>query len=65
MLCVSLPEGERSLLLITVAVAAAELVDATGGIDEFLFAGEEGVRGAGDFKLYKRICFAVDFDCLA
>ena len=31
------------LFLAAVAVAAAELVDATSGVDEFLFAGEEGV----------------------
>lgn len=32
------------LFAAAVAVAAHELVDATGGIDEFLLAGEEGVR---------------------
>lgn len=52
------------LLLAAVAVAAAELVDATCGVDEFLFAGEEGVGAAGDFKLYEGIFFTVDFDCL-
>ena len=31
------------LFLAAVAVAAAELVDATCGVDEFLFASEEGV----------------------
>lgn len=45
-----------------VAVTAHELVYAAGGVDEFLFAGEEGVRRAGDFKLDQRIFFAVDFD---
>ncbi len=40
------------LFFATVAVAAHELVNATSGVDEFLLAGEEGVRGAGDFKLH-------------
>ena len=40
---------EKSLLVLelyfeAVAVTAHELVYATGGVDEFLFAGEEGVR---------------------
>ena len=52
------------LFLATVAVAAHELVDATCGVDELLLAGEEGVRRAGDFKLYQRIGNAVDLDLL-
>ncbi len=31
------------LFFTTVAVAAHEFINATGGVDEFLFAGEEGV----------------------
>ncbi len=34
----------RLLLLVAVAVAAHELVNATCGVDELLLAGEEGVR---------------------
>lgn len=51
-------------LLRAVTVAAAEFVDATGGIDEFLLAGEEGVRGRGDLEFYEGILFAIDFDSL-
>ena len=54
----------RFLLLGTVAVAAAELVDASCGVDELLLAGEEGVRGGGDFKLHQGILLAVDLDGL-
>ena len=52
------------LLFVAVAVTAHELVYAAGGIDEFLLAGEEGVRRAGDFKFNQRISLAVDFDSL-
>ena len=52
------------LFLHAVAVAAAELVYATSGVDEFLFAGEEGVRCGGDLKFYERILLAIDFDGL-
>lgn len=48
----------------TVSVTAAEFVHTAGGIDEFLFSGEEGVRGAGDFKLHEGIFFTVDFNSL-
>ncbi len=39
------------LFLATVAVAAHELVNATSGVDEFLFAGEEGVRDRKSTRL--------------
>ncbi len=55
----------RRLLLCAVAITAAEFVDATCGVDEFLLTGEEWVRAAGDFELYKGIFLAVDFDSLA
>ena len=50
------------LFFTAVAVAAHELVDAAGGVDELLFAGEEGVRRAGDFEFYQRISNAINFD---
>ena len=53
------------LLLDAVAVAGAELVDASCGVDELLLAGEEGVGGAGDLKLHEGILLAVDLDGLA
>ncbi len=43
---------EDLLLLVAVAVAAHELINATSGVDEFLLAGEEGVRRTCDFKLH-------------
>lgn len=52
-------------LFVAVAVTAHELVDAACGVDELLLAGEEGVRGACDFKLHERIGLAVDFDGFA
>lgn len=55
------PAG-RNLVLLTVAVAGEELVDAAGGVDEFLLAGEEGVGGGGDFQLHQGVGLAVDFD---
>lgn len=55
---------DSSLFLDAVAVAAAEFVDATCGVDEFLLAGEERMRRAGDLKLYERIFLAVDCDGL-
>lgn len=58
-------DGKGSLLLLTVAVAVAELVDAACGVDELLLAGEERVRRACDFELHEGILLAVDFDCLA
>ena len=64
-LCIDSCDSFRFLLLAAVAVAAAEFVDAACGVDEFLLAGEEGVRGAGDFKLYEGIGLAVDLDSLA
>ena len=45
-----------------VAVAAHELVDATGGVDELLLACEERMRRAGDFEFHQRIGNAVNFD---
>ena len=54
----------RLLLLVAVAVTAHELVHAAGGVDELLLAGEEGVRRAGDFKLYQGIGNAVYLDFL-
>lgn len=53
-------DGE--LFFNTVAVAAAEFIDASCGIDEFLLTGEERVGSTRDFKFYQRIFFAVDFD---
>ena len=52
------------LLLLAVSVTAHELVYATCGIDKFLLAGEERVRGTGDFELNQRISHAIHFDCL-
>ena len=52
------------LLLLAVAVAAHELVDAACGVDELLLAGEEGVGRACDFKLYQGIGYAVYLDGL-
>ncbi len=59
------PLGPSNLFLVADSVAVHELVDATGCIDELLLAGEEGVRRAGDFKLYQRIGYAVNLDGLA
>ncbi len=56
-------EKIAELFFATVAVAAHELVYATSCVDEFLFAGEEGVRRAGDFELNQRIGDAINFDC--
>ena len=56
---------DEELLLGAVAVTAAELVHAAGGVDQLLLAREEGVRGTGDLKLYKRILLAVNFYCFA
>ena len=53
------------LFLAAVAIAAHELVDAACGVDEFLLAGEEGMRRTGDLKFHQRILLAVDFDGLA
>ncbi len=53
------------LLLRAVAITAAELVDTSCGVHEFLLAGEEGVRRTGDLKLYEGILLAVNLDCLA
>ena len=39
---------EKSVLFGAVAVTAHELVHAACGVDEFLLAGEEGVRRTGD-----------------
>ena len=50
------------LFLVAVAVTAHEFVDATGGIDKFLLAGEEWVRRAGDFELNQRICSTIYID---
>ena len=52
-------------LLFTVAVAAAEFVDTSGGVHKFLLACEERVGRAGDFELHERILLAVDLDGLA
>lgn len=49
----------------SVAVAGAEFVDATGGIDEFLLSGVEGVRGGSDFEFDEGVCFAVEVDGFA
>ena len=57
-----LGKTRRDLLLAAVAVTAHELIDATSGVDEFLLAGEEWVRRAGDFQLHEGILLAIDFD---
>ena len=58
--------GKRVGLLFTaVAVAAHELVDAAGGVDELLLAGEEGVRRAGDFEFHQGVFNAIDGDGFA
>ena len=53
---------EKSVLFGAVAVTAHELVHAACGVDEFLLAGEEGVRRTGDFQFHQRIGHAIDFD---
>ena len=40
-------------------VLAHELIDASGGVNQFQLAGEEGVRGVGDFQLHHGILVAV------
>ncbi len=52
-----------ALFFLTITVAVHELVNAAGGVNEFLLAGEERVRRARDFKFYQRICHAVNFNC--
>ena len=52
----------RLQLFLAVAITAQELVYTTSGIDEFLLAGEEGVRSVGDFKLNQGISLAINFD---
>ena len=51
-------------LLLTVTVAAEELVDTTCGINELVLASVEWVAGRGDFKLYEWELFAIDNDGL-
>lgn len=50
------------LLFVAVAVARHELINTTGGVNEFLLAGEEGVRAGGDFELHEGVFNAVDND---
>ena len=54
----------ESLFLLAVAVALEELVDASCGVDEFLLAGKEGVRRAGDLELHQGIGYAINLDSL-
>ena len=42
-------KADWQLLLVAVAIAAHELVDAAGGVHQFRLARVEGVRAAGDF----------------
>ena len=53
----------KKLLLFAVAITAHELINATGGVNELLLAGEEWVRRVGDFKLNQWVSYTVDFDC--
>ena len=55
---------EKTLLLVAVAIAAEELINTTGGIDELVLASEEWVAGRGDFELNQWILLAVDDDGL-
>ena len=48
-------------LLAAASVAAHELVDATGGVDELALTRVEGVRAAGDLELHQRIGLAFEF----
>ena len=48
-------------LLLDLAVAVHEAIDATGGIDERALTRVEGVRGVRDFNLYHRVGFAFKF----
>jgi hypothetical protein len=43
--------GRRLLEAVGAAKLLAEAFDAAGGIDEFLFAGEEGMAGAADINI--------------
>ena len=47
-------------LLLACLVALIELVNTSGGIDDFHLAGVEGVRSVGNLKLHKRILNTVD-----
>ena len=53
-----------ALFFLTITVAVHELVNAAGGVNEFLLAGEERVSRARDFKFYQRISNTINFDSL-
>ena len=48
-------------LFAAACVAAHELINATGRIDELALTGVEGVRAGRDFELYHGILFAFEF----
>lgn len=56
--CLSL----KGLSLSALAVAAHELVHATGSVDEFGLSGVEGVRSVRNFKLHHGISFTFEFN---
>ena len=51
---------ESILLLRSLTVAAHELIDASGRVDELALTGVEGVRGAGDFYFYHWVSLAFE-----
>ena len=50
------------LFLVTVTIAAHELINTSGCIDQLRLTSVEGVRRARDFKLYNGISFAFKFN---
>ena len=51
-------------LLLDLAVATHEAVDATSGVDKFVLAGVERMRGVGNLDLYHGISLTFKFHCL-
>ena len=56
-----LPAASVKVLLAAASVAAHELVDATGGVDELALTSVEGVRAAGDLELHYGVFLAFEF----
>ena len=55
---------EKTLLLVAVAIAAEELINTTGGIDELVLASVEWVAGRSDFELYEGVLNTINLDGL-
>ena len=51
------------LFLATVAITTHELINTTGGVNKFLFSGEEWVRRTSDFEFHKGISHTINFNC--